>query len=153
VADADTAVVRRATTADLPHLLDLCAEYYAEEGYRWSEAGVRRAFEELLPDPSRGGAWITTLSQHAVGYAVLTLGHSIEYHGRDGFVDEIYVRPTCRRRGVARALLRALEQEAVAAGVRALHLEVERGKEAVQALYHRLGFEDHDRVLMTKRLG
>jgi ribosomal protein S18 acetylase RimI-like enzyme len=93
------------------------------------------------------------MARSTVGYAVLTLGHSIEYQGRDGFVDEIYVRPAWRRRGVARELLRALEEEAVAVGVRALHLEVERQKEAVQALYHHLGFEDHDRVLMTKQLG
>ncbi|HYS78429.1 MAG TPA: hypothetical protein VEO94_06295 [Candidatus Dormibacteraeota bacterium] len=38
-------------------------------------------------------------------------------------------------------------------GVRALHLEMERGNVAAQALYRRHGFADHDRYLMTRWIG
>lgn len=37
--------------------------------------------------------------------------------------------------------------------VKALHLEVEPHRRAAQALYQQDGFEDHERHLMTKRLG
>jgi ribosomal protein S18 acetylase RimI-like enzyme len=36
--------------------------------------------------------------------------------------------------------------------VQALHLEVELAKTKAQAFYHKVGFEDHDRYLLTKRL-
>ena len=39
------------------------------------------------------------------------------------------------------------------AGVRALHLEVERHKDNARGLYRRWGFVEHDRVLMTKPIG
>jgi ribosomal protein S18 acetylase RimI-like enzyme len=38
------------------------------------------------------------------------------------------------------------------AGVRALHLEVERANARARALYARSGFTDQDRLLLTKRL-
>ena len=37
-------------------------------------------------------------------------------------------------------------------GVRALHLEVGRANMTAQQLYRAAGFEDHDRLLLTKSL-
>jgi ribosomal protein S18 acetylase RimI-like enzyme len=37
--------------------------------------------------------------------------------------------------------------------VRALHLEVERANTEAQAFYHKAGFADHDRYLLTKQMG
>jgi hypothetical protein len=51
------------------------------------------------------------------------------------------------------ASLLDLQREYYAQDVRALHLEVERSKESALGLYSSVGFEDHDRCLMTKRLG
>ena len=49
------------------------------------------------------------------------------------------VAPSCRRRGVSGALLRAVIADARAAGVTKLHLEVRAGNDAV-ALYTSAGF-------------
>ncbi len=49
-------------------------------------------------------------------------------------------RPAARRRGVARALLRAVIAEAEARGADKLHLEVRSGNDAVR-LYRQEGFE------------
>jgi ribosomal protein S18 acetylase RimI-like enzyme len=37
-------------------------------------------------------------------------------------------------------------------GVSAVHLEVDRGNDPAFELYRRVGYEDHDRFLMTKWL-
>jgi ribosomal protein S18 acetylase RimI-like enzyme len=37
-------------------------------------------------------------------------------------------------------------------GVHAVHLEVDRGNDPAFELYRRTGYEDHDRLLMTKWL-
>ena len=44
------------------------------------------------------------------------------------------------------------ETQCRAVGVRALHLEVERDNTNARALYRKVGFVDHDRYLMTKRI-
>jgi ribosomal protein S18 acetylase RimI-like enzyme len=86
------------------------------------------------------------------GYIVLTLGYSLEFHGRDAFVDELFVLPEYRHRDVGTQALPFIGQQCRLLGVHALHLEVERGNTAAQRLYRGLGFRDHDRYLMTKWL-
>jgi GNAT superfamily N-acetyltransferase len=81
---------------------------------------------------------------------VLTFGYSLEFHGRDAFVDELYLQEGARGRGTGRQALEFLAGVCSDLGVRALHLEVVRGNEAAQRLYRGFGFEDHDRYLMTK---
>ena len=87
-----------------------------------------------------------------MGYVVLTLGYSLEYHGMDAFVDELYVAPNERGHGLGKRALALVETGCRKLGVRALHLEVEQNKLAAQELYRKWGFSDHRRYLMTKVL-
>ncbi|WP_431677729.1 GNAT family N-acetyltransferase [Kitasatospora sp. KL5] len=52
----------------------------------------------------------------------------------------MWVDPAARGRGVADALIRAVEQWAIAGGARTLRLSVMRGNAAAAALYERHGF-------------
>jgi ribosomal protein S18 acetylase RimI-like enzyme len=67
-------------------------------------------------------------------------------------VDDLYLVPAQRGRGLGRAALERVEAAARELGVRALHLEVERENESARELYRRRGFRDNDRLLMTKML-
>jgi hypothetical protein len=60
---------------------------------------ARSALKDLLKDPSRGVVWLICDGHSAVGYLALTFGYSLEFHGRDAFIDELYIRPTYRGRG------------------------------------------------------
>ena len=128
------------------------AAFYAEAGYAWREAEARRALTALLADPALGRVWIAERGGAAVAYAVLTLGFSLEYLGRDAFVDELYVRPEARRGGLARAAFDHMEAACRELGVGALHLEVEHGNDPAAALYRERGFADDGRRLWTRRL-
>lgn len=145
--------VRPATRADLGILLQLQAAYYADDGYPFVEAEARGCWERLLEAPDWGRAWVVERESRVVGYSVLTFGYSLEYRGRDAFVDELYVAPEWRGQGLAREALSVIDAACAEAGVRALHLEVERNKERARGLYRRWGFVEHDRVLMTKPIG
>lgn len=127
-------------------------EYYAFDHLPYDEATAREALQILLRDPELGRIWLIQAGTETAGYAVLTLGYSLEYRGRDAFIDELYLREPYRGRGLGRQALEWLEQAARALGVRALHLEVERGNPRAQALYRRYGFRDNDRQLLSKRL-
>lgn len=144
--------LRSAVLHDVPALLELQAVYYAEDQYPFVAALAGMAWEELLSNPGLGRAWVIEAESRLVGYAVMTLGYSLEYRGQDAFIDELYVAPAWRRRGLAHLVLAALDAACMDLGVKALHLEVERDKTAVQALYRRWGFADRQRVLMTKRI-
>lgn len=86
------------------------------------------------------------------GYIVLTFGFSLEFHGRDAFVDELYVRNGYRGHGIGKASLRLVEEVCQKEGIKALHLEVDRQNLHAQNLYRKAGYKDHDRYLLTKWL-
>ena len=142
-----------ATSDDVETLIVMMRELYAHDGLApLDEATARRALLGVIGDDTLGRVFLILLSNEVVGYAVLTFGYSLEFHGRDAFVDEIYLRAEHRGLGIGKCALQFLTEVCAAEGVNALHLEVERENTSAQAVYRKFGFEDHDRYLMTKWL-
>jgi ribosomal protein S18 acetylase RimI-like enzyme len=139
-----------AQEGDLTDLLAMMRAFYAIDAYPFDEAIARAALLRLIREPSLGSVWIIRADGHLAGYVVLTLGFSLEFHGRDAFVDELFLLPALRHRGIGTRALRFVEEQCRELGVQALHLEVERGNATAQRLYRGLGFRNHDRYLMTK---
>jgi diamine N-acetyltransferase len=81
----------------------------------------------------------------------VTIGYSIEFGGRDAFLDELFVSADSRGRGLGTRALEVAAEACREAGIVALHLEVDHANTAAQRLYRRHGFVDHDRYLMTRR--
>lgn len=145
-------VTRAATPADLATLLPLVRDLHEHEHIRGTLADVRNALGRLLAEPQRGRVLIVGDAGSIMGYAAVVFGYSIEFHGVDAFLDEIYVLPTERGNGIGKTLLDAAEALCKAEGVVALHLEVDHSNPRAHELYVRRGFKDHTRHLMTKRL-
>ncbi len=76
----------------------------------------------------------------------------MEYGGRSAFVDDLFVRPALRNRGLGRALVQRARAVCERLGVRAMHLEAARGNRPAQAIYRASGFESTDRELLTLAL-
>ncbi|MBV9610722.1 MAG: GNAT family N-acetyltransferase, partial [Acidobacteria bacterium] len=95
-------------------------EYYAFDGHAYDEPRARIALSNFLREPSFGHAWLICDVETAVGYIVLTLGYSLEYLGRDAFIDEFYLKESHRGRGWGRRTLDFVEDAARASGVRSI---------------------------------
>jgi ribosomal protein S18 acetylase RimI-like enzyme len=143
---------RPATTADEPVLLELMREFYRDGRMAFHEGAARAALRGVLDDPSRGRGVIIEIDGAVAGYFVVCFGWSLEFHGRDAFVDELYLRGRFRGRGIGTRALEAAAEVCRTSGVRALHLEVERSNTRAQAVYRRTGFVDRQHYLMTRRL-
>jgi len=145
-----TATFRIANISDIDSLIELMREYYAFDRLPFDESHARAALQGILTDDSLGQLWLIHDDGQTVGYLVLTWGYSLEFMGRDAFLDELYIRASHRRRGVGSKALAFAEEICHSFGIRALHLEVERENHGAQTCYRKAGFEDHDRYLMTK---
>jgi ribosomal protein S18 acetylase RimI-like enzyme len=143
---------REATAADIDTVAALHAAFFEEEGYPIDHARGRDAIAELIANPQLGRIVVMEDGDRLDGYFVLGFGYSLEFHGRDAFLDELYVVPNARGKGSGREALRVAERICAEADVRALHLEVEHGKPNTQRLYASFGYHDHTRHLMTKVL-
>ncbi len=148
-----SASLRLARPEDLDRLMSLVTAFHQEAGIVQDSDKRRDALAPLLEGIPHGCVYLIGPGRAPLGYAILTFGWSVEFGGMDGFVDEIYIRPAVRNRGIASEVLHDLPKALAEAGLTALHLEVDRGNEAAQKLYLRSGFKPRDRyMLMSKTL-
>lgn len=143
---------RRADMLNLDRLLVLVSEFYAFEHLVFDLAKARKVLTDLIQNEEYGRIWLIMLDDVLIGYVVITLGYSVEYHGCDAFVDELFLREPYRGQGVGTQTLTFLEVECRQLKVKALHLEVLPENRRAYDLYHRLGYIDRQSSLLTKRL-
>ena len=117
-------------------------EMYAELGTPMDRDDARRGFADLIADPRLGRAYLLMSGDAVAGYVVFTLGFTLQFGGRDAFIDDLYIRPAFRDRGLGAAALQRLREEAEAMDVRAIHLLVARTNPRAEALYRRSGFQE-----------
>ncbi|KAB2921138.1 MAG: GNAT family N-acetyltransferase [Bacteroidetes bacterium] len=147
-----SAVLHPARPSDIDRILAMMERFYAIDGYPFRPERTRRALEEFIAEPRNGSLWLITADTQTAGYAVLATVYSFEFGGKNAFIDELYLEPEFRGRGIGLAAVEHLVRTAAESGITALHLETEHHNTAAIELYRRFGFEDHHRVLMTRML-
>jgi len=143
---------RLATPADAELLLDFMRKYYAFDGHHYDRAAAGTALRGLLHNPAFGFAWLILDSGTPVGYIVLCFGYSLEYLGRDAFIDEFFLIESHRGRGWGRQALEFVVAQARQHEIRAIHLEVVRHNVTAFEFYRKLGFQDHGHHLMSLKV-
>ncbi len=146
--------IRDATLQDEAELLRMMRLFDEQDPalIKFDETALSAAFRQFLTLPAFGGVWFLCEGSKTVGYVVLTVGFSFEFRGHDAFIDELYIDAAYRRRGYGRRALAYAEEQAREMGVNAIHLEVDRDNDPALELYRRTGYEDHNRLLITKWL-
>ena len=137
--------LRLACSDDRDAVIALMREYHAFDDVPFEEAQTASAIAPLLDHDDSGRIWLIEIDGETVGYVALCLGYSIEFGGRDAFVDEMYLVPEWRCKGIGKAVLLELPDRARELGARALHLEVDRGNGHARRLYSASGFESRER--------
>lgn len=145
--------LQRASINNLQQLLPLVEAYHQFEDIHMTDESRRQAVLCLLSDSSLGGVWLIVVDAAIVGYIALTFGYSIEFGGRDAFIDEFYIRPECRGQGLGTQTLSQIQQEARSLNIRALHLEVARLNTRAQEFYTQTNFQARSKyMLMSAQL-
>ena len=140
---------RAATFADAGVLFDLMRDFYAEEHLVFNEPVAHCALSELLARPDLGSIQLFESTGAVIGYAVITFGYSLEFHGRLALLDEFYLVPAQRGRGLGRTGLELIKAWVRTASVATLRLEVSRANTRARSLYQKTGFRDEQRDLLT----
>jgi GNAT superfamily N-acetyltransferase len=141
----DSGSIRLAGTDDEAALLLLLESQYREHDIALSGEPLAAAVRGMLADPSRGRILVAMDAGATVGIAVLSFIWALEHGGHSAWLDELYVAPDRRGRGVGRALLLRAIDEARGLGCAAVDLEVERSHRRAERLYGREGFRRHSR--------
>lgn len=114
-------------------LLAAMSQAHVEAGLKpaWGAARIRWHVRDA-------DSVVLTARQQALiaGFAIMRYGEDVAH------LNLLAVDPAHRRRGIARALVRWLEETALTAGTFIIGLELRAGNEAARALYHTLGYHE-----------
>ncbi len=139
-----------AMPSDLDQLLQLMREYYEYDQLAFDREAASAALLELLQNPAYGRVWLIGAAPGEIaGYIALTFGYSLEFHGRDAFVDEFYLREAYRRKGIGSAALAFAAQFCAQHGISSVHLVVERHNHAARSFYPAQGYVNRDQTLYS----
>ena len=138
----------QAEVHQLSDILPLVAAYHSFEQIPSCAAERESAIAQLLGDHRLGGLWLIEVDARPAGYIALCRGFSIEINGFDAFIDEFFLLPEFRGRGVGKVALAEIKRLAAALDINALHLEVARDNQPARKLYAGAGFQARDKYLL-----
>lgn len=147
-----TPTIHLAGTADLAEIVGLLKGQFEEHEIPSTNEGLEKAVGGMLENPARGEILLARVEGRAVGLAVLSYSWTLEHGGLSCWLDELYVEPALRSKGIGRALLRFAMEHLKARGAAAIDLEVVEGHERAANLYVREGFRRRDRVRWVRPL-
>jgi ribosomal protein S18 acetylase RimI-like enzyme len=131
---SERVATRRAGDRDLELVRGLWEEYAREI------AAVRRTpwkwgWEDVEPRLGHAAVFVAEVGGAPAGFAIASRSRP-----DIGHVDDLYVRPAYRGRGVAESILRELARALHERGVEHVALDVDAGNEPARRLYENFGF-------------
>jgi GNAT superfamily N-acetyltransferase len=138
-------ILELAGPAQLEELLPLVAAYHSFEEVETSAEQRRSSVGKLLQDKRLGEIWLVRILDIAIGYIAICYSYSIEFGGRDAFVDEFYIADGERGKGIGGRVLKEIAALLRARGIVAVHLEVDGQNERARTAYAQAGFSSRDK--------
>ena len=140
-ADADS-TIRRALVADAVVVAELLDRFNRE--FHTPSPGADALAGRLRHLLASDSVFAVLAGEPAIGVALLTLRPNVWYDGPVGLLDELYVVPEKRGRGIGTQLLRAAEDDCRQRGGRLLEINVDGEDAAARRFYERHGYRDRD---------
>jgi GNAT superfamily N-acetyltransferase len=146
--------IRPLTPQEIPALLPLVEQYWLFEDIAgFDPARVGRELGRACADPMLASGWIALLRGEAVGYLLAVYVFSLEHLGLTAEIDEFFVLPSARGKGVGDALLKVAETEFVRRRCTNVSLQLGRGNDGARDFYRRHDYRDRAGfTLMDKML-
>ncbi len=128
---------------DLDDLLPLVRGYCDFYGVQPSDEALRRLSWSLLEDPLAEGIQLIARDEgrHALGFATIYWSWSTFSASRIAVMNDLFVDPDARGRGVGEALIAACRVKAADRGATELSWQTAKDNVTAQSLYDRMGAE------------
>jgi GNAT superfamily N-acetyltransferase len=141
--------VRKAVVEDAATVVRLVHEFERENGKR----EVKLTVADLLADGFGGRPRFRVLlaedAGRALGYALFFPSYDTEYAAKGLYLQDLYVVPEGRQRGVGRALMAAVAHACEADGGCYLFWNAHEANHAARAFYRRIGGREEPVVTLS----
>ena len=142
-------MIRRAEAGDRKNFIDMFKEFYSSEAviHDIPEDYHEKAFDEIMRSDDYLEGLVLETEGEVVGYALLAKTYSHEAGGLTVWIEELYVRPLYRGRGIGKEFFAYLNKNFMAKRYR---LEIEPDNTGARKLYEKEGFRTLGYVQMCK---
>ena len=146
----DEITIASARASDVETSVALLDAQLREHDIVTAEKRLRAVVQSVVDDESHGFVLLASSRGRRVGIAYAAAHLSAEHGGVIGWLEELYVLPDFRGRGIGSLLLAELLARAQTLQWRGVELEVVAGHERAAALYLRHGFVAVPRARYTR---
>jgi GNAT superfamily N-acetyltransferase len=134
-------VIRAASPNDMPAVVNLVQQYWMFEDIPGFDARrVESLLRAALFADGRARCWLAEQAGEVGGYLLAVPVFSLEHGGTMAEIDEFFVTPGFRRRGIGAALLLTAESVLRESGVRRLQLQLGAGNAHARRFYGARGY-------------
>lgn len=134
---------------DLDTLVPLLQRHDEERRRPAPASPLEDTVRPLLEGQPHGAIWLIGPHRSPLGYVLVTFGWSRALGGREAWLDEIFIRPSVRNRGIAKEVTNAITVSLAKAGLKAFHARVDIQDVRARKFCEKLGWkiEDQSRIL------
>jgi GNAT superfamily N-acetyltransferase len=136
---AEGVEIRPARTDEIEEMLPLIRAYCEFYETEPDDDGLREMFRTLVAEPSQGAVFIARDGGRAVGFATLDWKWSSLKAARIGYLEDLFVDPEARGKGIADALIETCADRCRELGMPALEWATAPDNHRAQKVYDRTG--------------
>jgi GNAT superfamily N-acetyltransferase len=138
---AEGVEIRPARTEEIAEMMPLIRAYCEFYDTEPNDEGIRKMFETLITDPSQGAVFIARAEGEAVGFATLDWKWSSLKGAKIGYLEDLFVDPGARGKGIADALIEVCAGRCRELGMPAMSWQTAPDNRRAQQVYNRTGAE------------
>jgi hypothetical protein len=97
---------------EIPTLLEMMREFYSQQEMRFDEPTASLTITSVRKNPELAQIYLIFRGTELAGYFVLTFCFSMEFHGRFGLLDELYLHEPFRRQKLGQGVVGLLRASA-----------------------------------------
>lgn len=144
-------LIRPVEETDLEPLCRLYEAFFTEDAIETPSDDIRRNLLFMMKD-SRAAIWVAEDEKNEIlGFSSASITYGVEF-GCAAEIEDLYVRPQDRGKGLSKSLLNCAMQWAEGTGAQEIILVITPESEADQGLtafYERFGFRNSHRTVMS----
>jgi len=135
-------MIRKIRKEDKNDYIEMAKSFYMSDAvdHNIPEKHIEDTFDELMRSDEYAMAYIMEYEGKTAGYALLAKTFSQEAGGMVLWVEELYVKPEYRCRGLGHEFFSYLENN-LCSGVKRIRLETEESNKRAISFYKSMGFE------------
>lgn len=148
-----TTAIHLAGPDDGARVQALMQRNHEERGLPHDDAHRENVVAPLLEGSPLGAVWLIGPARAPLGYVLISFGWSADLGGMIGWVEDIFIRQSVRKRGIGTEVLHAIAVTLGRADLRALHVRIPDDDDTLAKFCAKAGFRSDETLrVMTDRL-